>query len=356
MIILLFLSVLASSANQILYKITLNSFSSPTTNYGFFVSQFSTFLYTIQAAVISCYIIWRNSADFSSLFANVRVFFNMGLLDAASSTLGAIAGVACPGELQTILNQTIIPMTMIGDVLTLGTQFSSSQLWGSALILAGACVASSSYFTSGNATGVSSVAVIIFLLSIAPSAASNVYKEVTMKAHNLHEVHTSTMVSFWQLWIGFLFIPLLALPGLGELSWAEMRSQMSDGYQCFLGNNPTPQNNCTHAAPIFLSYILINFLYNIMLLSITKHGSAVLLVISQALALPLTNIAFTLKSVMGEHAEPLTAADLIGLVFVCIGFITYSGYGFGSNFIVSQVIILYVICMKINFMISYDWL
>ncbi|KAJ1385855.1 hypothetical protein B484DRAFT_410384 [Ochromonadaceae sp. CCMP2298] len=69
---------------------------------------------------------------------------------------------------------------------------------------------------------------------------------------------------------------------------------------------------------------------------VTKRGSAVLLVISQALSLPVTNIAFTLKIFMGDHAEPLTGLDLAGLVLVCIGFLTYSGYGFATNFMVAQ--------------------
>jgi hypothetical protein len=57
----------------------------------------------------------------------------------------------------------------------------------------------------------------------------------------------------------------------------------------------------------------------------------------QALSLPVTNIAFTLKIFMGDAAEPLTALDLLGLVLVCIGFLTYSGFGLASNFMVAQV-------------------
>jgi hypothetical protein len=57
----------------------------------------------------------------------------------------------------------------------------------------------------------------------------------------------------------------------------------------------------------------------------------------QALSLPVTNIAFTLKIFMGDAAEPLTVVDLVGLVLVCIGFLTYSGFGLASNFMVAQV-------------------
>jgi len=57
----------------------------------------------------------------------------------------------------------------------------------------------------------------------------------------------------------------------------------------------------------------------------------------QALSLPVTNIAFTLKIFMGNSAEPLTLVDLLGLVLVCIGFLTYSGFGLAANFMVAQV-------------------
>jgi hypothetical protein len=40
---------------------------------------------------------------------------------------------------------------------------------------------------------------------------------------------------------------------------------------------------------------------------------------------------------MGSDAEPLTTLDLVGLLLTCIGFITYSGFGFAHNFLVAQV-------------------
>jgi hypothetical protein len=68
----------------------------------------------------------------------------------------------------------------------------------------------------------------------------------------------------------------------------------------------------------------------------------------QALSLPVTNIAFTLKIFMGDAAEPLTALDLLGLVLVCIGFLTYSGFGLASNFMVAQVAPRFVVDCSIR--------
>ena len=107
---------------------------------------------------------------------------------------------------------------------------------------------------------------------------------------------------------------------------------------CFRGHNVLDPDHegCRNSAWVFIIYIFINFVYNFLLLIITKRGSAVLLVISQALSLPITNIAFSIPAVMGDDVEPLTLPDLVGLVLVCIGFLLYSGFGFAENFIVAQ--------------------
>lgn len=222
-IVLLFFSIIGATANTVLFKITLNSFSSAKTNYGFFVSQFSTFLYTFQALIVSIILIWRDPSSMNSLTVkNQPVYLYMGGLDAASATLGAIAGAYCPGGMQTILNQLIIPLTMIGAVLVLGTKFDRHQIWGSSFILFGSMVASSNYlFSSSHESASSSMSlsasITLYFFSIIPCAMSNIYKERVMKELDMNEVHTSTVVSFWQLWIGFFFLPLLSLKSLGRM-------------------------------------------------------------------------------------------------------------------------------------------
>jgi hypothetical protein len=225
-------SILAASANTLLFKIALNAFSSPTTNYGFFVSQFSTLLYTAQALFVSIVLYFRDPSSLNMSLSAQTVYLYMGGLDAASATLGAIAGAYCPGEMQTILNQLVIPLTMIGAAVFLGTTFAGHQVWGSALILFGAGIASADYFLHPNPAGVSmstggmtfSTTIVLYFMSIVPSAFSNIYKERKMKELDMNEVHTSTVVSFWQLLIGFVFLPLMALPALGNSKYMHASS------------------------------------------------------------------------------------------------------------------------------------
>ena len=87
------MSIFIATANTLLYKAALNAFSSPTTNYGFFASQFSILLYVFQALIFSIFVVARDFSTIKELFViPQRVYLYMGFLDSASGTLGAIAG------------------------------------------------------------------------------------------------------------------------------------------------------------------------------------------------------------------------------------------------------------------------
>ena len=61
-----------------------------------------------------------------------------------------------------------------------------------------------------------------------------------------------------------------------------MSMQLSDGFTCFMGTNPNdPEGDCSNAAKLLITYIIINFGYNLLMLAVTKRGSAVMLVIAQ---------------------------------------------------------------------------
>lgn len=64
----------------------------------------------------------------------------MGLLDCCGTFLAAMGAFYTPGQVQTLLNQTLIPVTMLASFLYLRTRFSFVQLLGAALVLLGALV------------------------------------------------------------------------------------------------------------------------------------------------------------------------------------------------------------------------
>ena len=56
-----------------------------------------------------------------------------------------------------------------------------------------------------------------------------------------------------------------------------------------------------------------------------------MLVIANALALPITNVAFSVQAIMGDDVEPFSAYDLLGLLLVIVGFLVYSNFGLGKR-------------------------
>lgn len=161
------------------------------------------------------------------------------------------------------------------------------------------------------------------------------YKEYAFKT----SVHTdiyylTTCVSTIQVLFGFMFLPMLALPMFGGVPFNDIPSQLTRGWSCFLNRNSLPGDDCRHGFVTMLrsvsqsvtsslevypdgylaysrwwrafvclsviSYVAVNFGYNVFQLLITKHGGATVLVISAALALPVTNMAFSWTLVMGE--------------------------------------------------------
>lgn len=106
-----------------------------------------------------------------------------------------------------------------------------------------------------------------------------------------------------------------------------MPQNLLDGWNCFLGEY-VEGYACETASPssatLVLLFVFVNFLYNLALLSMVKHGSALFLVIACAMALPLTNIVFTQAWVMGEDVERFSIWNMVGLALVVVGFLLYS--------------------------------
>jgi hypothetical protein len=73
-----------------------------------------------------------------------------------------------------------------------------------------------------------------------------------------------------------------------------------------------------------LLYIVINFIFNVMILVVIRVSSTTLMYIAGTVRLPLANIAFTFTWVMGKkYAQKLSMFDIVGLVVVVLGLVLY---------------------------------
>lgn len=117
---LILASVLISTANSLTYKKLLTRFNAVdgSANLEFFVSQWTTLLYLLPSFLVVLVSHRKKSPKarrqgVEQMKTHQLQYFMMGFFDAASSTLGAIAGALTPGQLQTLIGQTSIPMVSL---------------------------------------------------------------------------------------------------------------------------------------------------------------------------------------------------------------------------------------------------
>ncbi|EGC39087.1 hypothetical protein DICPUDRAFT_148215, partial [Dictyostelium purpureum] len=93
------------------------------------------------------------------------------------------------------------------------------------------------------------------------------------------------------------------------------------------GSEEIPCDNCHNAYIIILCYMTINVVYNIFILLVIKHAGATVFSIANTLRLPLTNIVFSLKFIMGINVSPFSGLSIAGLIIILLGL---SGYRVAS--------------------------
>jgi len=249
----------------------------------------------------------------------------MALLDACGTFLSSMGSVNTPGFLQTILNQTVIPITMVLSAKILKTGFTFSQVSGAVLIFIGALISSSSSLLSPSSARISPLPILFYAASTIPSAMSAVYKEHAFRNSNQDVMYMTQQVSIYQMFIGWAMIPLVSIPGIATpegMTVPAAFQNLSDGTECFL---EFPQSHCHNTFLLLAGYCSINFVYNALGLVLTQQASSTVNAIAGSLLLPITAIAFT-APIMGQFREEIKLEAVWGLCVIVAGFGMYQ-YG-----------------------------
>jgi drug/metabolite transporter (DMT)-like permease len=293
----------------------------------YFVSQGVNVLYVLYGFVPLAYkMAFTPDVTPAMRAASQRPYVIMGLLDSLGTFLTAMGAVYTPGVFQTLLNQTLVPFTLLTSALALAIRYSRGQIAGALLIVAGAlvtvvpAVADPSRAASAQFRWYSA---LVFMSSNVPMAMSSVYKEWGFKNADMDVFYQCQCVSSWQLLIGFALAPLQAVPGLGSargVALREIPGQFSAGWRCATGADAgCAQRGC---GLLLLGYVAVNFLFNALGLYLTKYGSATLRSFGFAILLPATAVTFSLPF-MGSYREHLTPFTWAGLVVVLAGFVLF---------------------------------
>ncbi|EGG18312.1 putative transmembrane protein [Cavenderia fasciculata] len=328
--------IVSGVINSILLKLTMNSFQ----NYGFFLNQLTNYGYIpIFGAVVAYKLYFTNDIpEETKLFPKYK-FLIMGALDAVTGYFVVIGGVRTSGPLQQLLNQAIIPFTMLASLIFLKERYSLIQVGGAAVILSGVVVSLIPSLTGPPDPTNSVFWNFFYLISIIPFAGSNVYKDIGFQAVADMDVwYLQFWDAFFQSIIGTFLFPINAiLPGDAKIPFNQVLPAMKNGALCLAGHDiivdncgtdlQTTCDNCHHAYIIILCYMTINVIYNIFILLVIKHAGATVYSIANTLRLPLTNIVFSLHFIMGAAVTPFSGLSVAGLIIILLGLV---GYRIGS--------------------------
>jgi len=196
MVLLLLLAL--GSCNFVLLKIMYASYGP---QYSFFASQGVNLLYIVYGGIVLAPLVCSGEvpAEQRARHGLMHKFCAMGCLDTLGTFLTAMGAVYTPGQLQPLLNQTIIPLTMLFSRVWLRTRFSRLELCGAATILAGA-ILSIVPSLGAHASGASRwYSVCIYFASNIPMAASSVYKEASFEEETIHVIYLTQWVSIFQV-------------------------------------------------------------------------------------------------------------------------------------------------------------
>ena len=149
LIVVLILLLLSGSVNFVLIKCLYSEYGEAQ---AFFVSQGINVIYCVYGGLIVYprLLPFGIGARISTTLglepipysmrrpAHQQRFLAMGALDTLGTFLTAMGAVFTPGQLQPLLNQSLIPATMLTSFVFLGTRYSRGQLLAAALLVGGA--------------------------------------------------------------------------------------------------------------------------------------------------------------------------------------------------------------------------
>jgi drug/metabolite transporter (DMT)-like permease len=324
--------IVMGAANFAIYKVMFNAYG---TSGAYFVSQGVNVLYVAYGGFCLGYkMYFTNEIDAEMRKGSHKKFIVMGTLDCMGTFLTAMGAVYTPGTFQTLLNQTLIPFTLIFSRAFLGASYPRLQIVGALAIMLGACISigPAVLHPTDLSTNFRWYSCLIYFLSNAPMALSSVFKEYAFTNEKVDLFYLCQWVSIYQLLVGFLFAPLQVIPGFGTAKGVPLEQIPVDfmkGLWCYLQMPPPDatlkddgySEACAeqHCFLLLSGYVLINFIFNALGLYLTKHGSATLKSVAYAILLPITTVTFSLPF-MGSYRESLTPFTWIGLIAVLAGF------------------------------------
>ncbi|KAF4717599.1 Cg10p, partial [Perkinsus olseni] len=225
----------------------------------------------------------------------------IGALNAVNGGLTIFGNAYVPGYLQTILQQTIIPFTMILSVLLCGTRYTLQHLLGVVIIIVGVAVQLGPLMSSDDAAGSSTTTTslvwsLVYLVAPLPVALAAVYQELEFSKRKVNLISLMYWSNLIQAIILFMLVPYdLATTANSEVPhWPA-------AFRCIAYSDKTVNPECAGGqAGIYLgSCILWMLVSQLLQAELVRHAGASLCAVVMTLGLPTTALAFSVGPSIG---------------------------------------------------------
>ena len=325
LIILLIVTIyiITNAGNNISQKISILMF---TEDYSFYVIQVMNIAYVIFGIVmvVSIHLISRNF--FTSVEKNFSKlqYLLIAVVDSFGILLQGIGNQFTPGILQTLLGQVIIPVSIILSIVMLKRKYSWISYLGALIVIGGIVISFIPDF-SHKIKDLRWYSCIIYTAGVVFMALSFILKEKAFD-NGASPYLLTVFVAVLMVPITFLIFPIQSIPGFGGLPITDFPKILSKGVLCTGGTKADPNMTCENSWVPLLLFCIFSFLSGVAAVVLTDKASAVVKTLSNGLTIPITTIGYSLKFIMGAYTEKFNIFNIVGIVIVLIGFITYS-YG-----------------------------
>ena len=224
--------------------------------------------------------------------------------------------------IMSIVDKVNLPLVALASFIFLGRRYYPSHYLGIFLTLYGILVSFIPNFMEHDIS-LHIGWMLIYMSSIIPGTASYVYKEKRLKEVNVSVWWMNSWICLYQLFIGFLFLPITILSS-HTLTFSNFPQHMSDAFKCqFGGINSNLGDDCQDALLWFMLFNFISTISNILMFLIIQEGSAVLFIIIRTLKTPITSYLASFPQLAGMSASPVTVADWYAFVMLIVASLVY---------------------------------
>jgi len=324
LVFLTLLVIVSGVLTAVLFKLCVSKFGIP---YVFFLTLITTVL---TIAFTGLFVLTQPNRSLPQQFSYGALML-FGLAEALSVFLSFWGGVELLGQHQQVLNQSVIPLTMLLSYFILPQAKYRAQEWLSGFLLGFSVIL---LFIQPRilADGWDRGSTVVYFLANLPRAMSIVYLQKYFKETQFNPFTFVLHTSIWRLvFIIPLGIVLQLLPiHIGDRSALTIIKDTYDGLLCMLAVNQTAPSGmqCVASVPYIILYVFSQFIHHLASINLTgiSHQSNVGIFLcssAHVVSIIIAYIVFTWRFVMRSDVEEFNPLTFICFLLVILGLCVY---------------------------------